>query len=82
METVIPAKDDQAGIEALGRATRNMGKVDRVFHWDKRQAGPDAFVCGHDKKHGRLAVHGSGAVLMCMASKDGAPCTYNLPVSV
>lgn len=76
-----PAVDEHV-IEAAAKETASMGRVDRVFHWDKRQAGPDAIVCGHDKSHGRLVMHGSGSVLMCGASKGGAPCTFTQPVSV
>lgn len=44
--------------------------------------GPDVIVCGHDRTHGALIAHGSGSLLVCTASKGGAPCTFNQPVSV
>lgn len=43
---------------------------------------PDVLVCGHDKSHGPLIINGSGSVLLCCATKRGAACTYNVPVSV
>lgn len=43
---------------------------------------PDVLVCGHDKSHGPLIINGSGSVLLCCATKQGAACTYNVPVSV
>lgn len=43
---------------------------------------PDRILCGHDRSHGPLIMHGSGSVLICQASKGGAPCTFNQPVSV
>lgn len=43
---------------------------------------PTVILCGHDRSHGRLVMHGSGSVLMCTAHKGGAPCTYTMPVSV
>lgn len=74
--------EQQAAIDAAGEATARMGRVDRVHFWDKRQAGPDAIVCGHDHTHGRLIMHGNGSLLLCTATKHGAPCTFNQPVSV
>lgn len=69
-------------IEKAAQETSRMGRTDRVFFWDKRQSGADAIICGHDKTHGKLIMHGSGSLLMCTASKNGAPCTFNQPVSV
>lgn len=43
---------------------------------------PEVLVCGHDKSHGPLIINGSGSVLLCGATKQGAACTYNVPVSV
>lgn len=117
---------DPAILDKAFEETRRMGKIDRVFHWDKRQAAqvwadadgkiltpeqlaadeqadmlaaiagaqpgprnrhhlvmaPSVIVCGNDKSHGKLIMHGSGSVLMCGAIKNGAACTYNQPVSV
>lgn len=69
-------------IEAAAREAAGKGRAERVLYHDRRQAGPEAIVCGHDKAHGRLAVHGSGSLLICTASKGGAPCTFSMPVSV
>lgn len=43
---------------------------------------PTVILCGNDRSHGRLIMHGSGSVLMCGAHKGGAACTYTMPVSV
>jgi hypothetical protein len=120
---------DQATLDKIGEETRSLGRVDRVFHWDKRQAAqvwaaadghilspeeldadaqaetlyatshalgdvrptlrrhhlvqaPTVLVCGHDKAHGRLIINGAGTLLLCSATKGGAACTYNQPVSI
>lgn len=73
---------DPAVLERAAEETTRMGRSDRVFHWDKRQGSDEAIVCGHDKTHGRLIINGSGTVLLCGATKQGAGCTYNVPVSV
>lgn len=73
---------DPAVLERAAEETTRMGRADRVFHWDKRQGSDEAIVCGHDKTHGRLIINGGGTVLLCGATKQGAGCTYNVPVSV
>lgn len=117
---------DQATLDRIGEETQRMGRVDRVFHWDKRQGAqvwagaddkiltpeqlaadetadaaalvdglppgprnrhhlvqaPTVLVCGHDKTHGKLIINGAGSLLLCMATKNGAACTYNQPVSL
>jgi hypothetical protein len=38
---------------------------DFILKMDRKQASADGKLCPVDPDHGRLQVHGSGAVLMC-----------------
>lgn len=78
----VSASVDPAVLERAAEETTRMGCNDRVFHWDKLQGSDKAIVCGHDKTHGRLTINGAGTTLWCGATKQGAACTYNVPVSV
>lgn len=130
METAVnetaKAPVDGATLERIGEKVEKLGRVDRVFAWDRKQAaqvwagadghvltaeelaadaeaealerlpgderptlrrhhlvpGPDVKFCKNDKDHGRLIINGAGTSLLCGAHKGGAPCTYNLPVSI
>lgn len=43
---------------------------------------PEVMLCAYDKDHGPLVINGAGSTLLCCAHKNGAPCTYNQPVSL
>lgn len=72
---------DPAVLNRIAEETSKMDRSDKIHHWDRRQTGPDAILCGNDKTHGPLQMMGNGGTLLCPAVKNGAPCTYNLPVS-
>lgn len=91
-EVAAPAVDE-ATLERAAEETSRMGRAERVHYWDKRQAvkvetetgtkpGPEVILCGNDRSHGPLIMHGSGATLLCGATKQGAACTFNQPVSI
>lgn len=79
-----PTPVDKALLEKAHQETAAMGRAERVLHWDRRQSlqSDEAIFCGHDKRHGRLQVHGGGSLLLCTASKNGAGCTFNQPISL
>ena len=87
------ARAANALLERAAEETSRMGRAERILYWDRRQSikvstpdgdrpGPDVILCGHDRNHGPLMMHGSGSLLICLASKQGAACTFNQPVSL
>jgi hypothetical protein len=63
--------------------TSRMDLSEKILDWDTRQHkdNPEALRCAYDKEHGPLQMHGDGRNLLCPGVKNGANCTYNLPVS-
>lgn len=86
VSTETPEQRAQRDAFAMKAAeeTAKMGKADKIIYWDKRQHddNPEAIRCGHDPKHGVLQMAGNGATLVCPSVKNGAACTFNMPVSL
>ncbi len=71
-----------AQAEALYDVSHAIGGVRPTLRRHHLVQAPTVLVCGHDKAHGKLMINGAGSLLMCMATKNGAACTYNQPVSI
>lgn len=73
---------DEATIEQVAEKVSRLDRGDHILAWDKKQhpSEPEARRCQADKKHGLLAMHGSGDALICPVARP-VPCSYSEPVS-
>jgi hypothetical protein len=71
-----PVPMDEQTIIGLAYLDRRLPEGSRLVR------SPDVILCGNDRSHGPLIIHGNGSVLLCQMVKNGAPCTFNQPVSV